>query len=572
MFLGAAASPGIAIGPALVVRPFSLEIDRRHAESPESEIARLVSAVERAKAELEKIRERALSEMGPDKAAIFEAHLMMLEDPVMLDEVRALISAERLSAEAAYQEIAQRYVKTFEGMKNAYMKERAADVRDVSVRVLRKLLGVEAIDLAGIDRNCILVGHDFTPSDTATMNRSRVLGILTDIGGRTSHTAIMARTLGIPAVVGAKEMSQTIKPGDLLIIDGDSGQIHINPDPATIERFVTERQQQAALKEALNELRGRPSVTLDGRKVELAGNIGSPKDIDVLMKGDAEGVGLFRTEFIYMNRETLPTEQEQFEAYKELLSKLPDQKVIIRTLDIGGDKSLPYLKIQKEMNPFLGYRAIRICLDQVDLFKTQLRALLRASAFGNLNIMFPMISGLEELQAARRIMDETAAELRAEGVTVAQRIPVGIMIEIPSAAMMADVLARHCDFFSIGTNDLIQYTVAVDRMNEKIHGLYSFYSPGVLRLIHKVIQDAHAAGIWVGMCGEVAGELPLVPVLLGMGLDEFSMTPNSILKVRRLIRSLSYEEARGLAEKVLRCATGKEIEDVTRRFLDGKMA
>ncbi|NDD91512.1 phosphoenolpyruvate--protein phosphotransferase, partial [bacterium] len=319
------------------------------------------------------------------------------------------------------------------------------------------------------------------------------------------------------------------------------------------------------------QLRGKPSVTRDGRQVELAGNIGSPKDIEVLKKGDAEGVGLFRTEFIYMNRETLPSEEEQFECYREVLSSVHSKPVIIRTLDIGGDKSLPYLDMPKEMNPFLGYRAIRICLDQVDLFKTQLRAMLRASVYGNLNIMFPMISSLEELLAAKKILAETASELRAKGVQIAEKIPVGIMIEIPSAAMMADVLAKNCDFFSIGTNDLIQYTCAVDRMNEKIHDLYNSYHPGVLRLVNKVIQDAHSAGIWAGMCGEVAGELPLVPVLLGMGLDEFSMSPNSILKVRRLIHSLNYAETQTLAKQVLQCSTSQEVEQMTQKFLSEKM-
>ncbi|MBU6376810.1 MAG: phosphoenolpyruvate--protein phosphotransferase, partial [Bdellovibrionales bacterium] len=530
MYLGTAASPGIAIGPAVLVQSTELTIIRKNSDNSNIEIESLHRAIAASRTDLERIRDKAHQAMGAEKAAIFEAHLMMLEDPVMIDEVKELITVRKASAEAAYDEISQRYVKTFEAMTNAYMKERAADVRDVSVRVLRKLLGVETVDLTSLEADCVLVGHDFTPSDTATMNRARVLGILTDIGGRTSHTAIMARTLGIPAVVGAKVMSHTIRNGDLVIIDGDSGEIHINPEAGLIARYSTQKQQHAALKDALNQLRGKPSVTRDGRQVELAGNIGSPKDIEVLKKGDAEGVGLFRTEFIYMNRETLPSEEEQFECYREVLSSVSSKPVIIRTLDIGGDKSLPYLDMPKEMNPFLGYRAIRICLDQVDLFKTQLRAMLRASVYGNLNIMFPMISSLEELLAAKRILAETASELRTKGVKIAQKIPVGIMIEIPSAAMMADVLAKNCDFFSIGTNDLIQYTCAVDRMNEKIHDLYNSYHPGVLRLVNKVIQDAHSAGIWAGMCGEVAGELPLVPVLLGMGLDEFSMSPNSILK------------------------------------------
>lgn len=572
MFLGTAASPGIAIGPVVLIHSAELKIIRRSSENTNRELEMLQEAIEASKLDLERIREKALRDMGAEKAAIFEAHLMMLEDPVMADEVKDLITSEKINAEAAYHEVSQRYVKTFEAMSNAYMKERAADVRDISIRVLRKLLGVQTVDLASLEADCILVGHDFTPSDTATMNRTRVLGILTDIGGRTSHTAIMARTLGIPAVVGAKVMSQTLKSGDLLIIDGDSGEIHVNPDAGVIARFSNEKQQQAALKDALNQVRGKPSVTKDGRQVELAGNIGSPKDIEVLQKGDAEGVGLFRTEFIYMNRETLPSEEEQFEAYREVLSAVSPKPVVIRTLDIGGDKSLPYLNMPKEMNPFLGYRAIRICLDQVDLFKTQLRALLRASTHGNLNVMFPMISSLEELLAAKRILNETAAELRAKGVQVAEKIPVGIMIEIPSAAMMADVLAKNCDFFSIGTNDLIQYTCAVDRMNEKIHDLYNSNHPGVLRLVNKVIQDGHAAGIWVGMCGEVAGELPLVPVLLGMGLDEFSMSPNSILKVRRLIQSLTFSETKALANQVLTCSTSEEVEALTTRFLSDKLA
>lgn len=566
MLLGTAASPGIAIGPALVVRDDELIVTRHAIDDPKAEFNRLLGAIERAKAAVQKVHAHALASMGADHAAVFEAHLLMLEDPEMLEQVQEKIESEGINAEAAYQEVAQGFIRLFEGMKNAYMKERAADVRDISDRILRALLGQEKVDLSRLDSEAILVGQDFTPSDTATLDRAQVLGLVTAIGGRTSHTAIMARTLGLPAVVGLANACEVIRTGDTLIIDGSTGQLHIRPEPQVLERYRALALEQAAAKAALESVRGQPSVTLDGHHVELSANIGTPKDVEALKKGDAEGVGLFRTEFLYMNRDTLPSEEEQYQAYKEVLTAIAPRQVIIRTLDIGGDKSLPYLPIPKEANPFLGYRAIRICLDRLDLFKQQLRALLRASAHGNLAVMFPMISSLDELLAARRILDETRQELLAAGVEVANKIPVGIMIEIPAAAMIADILARHCDFFSIGTNDLIQYTCAVDRMNEKIHHLYNSSNPGVLRTINKVIQDAHAAGIRVGMCGEVAGELPLVPVLLGMGLDEFSMTPNSILEVRRLIRSLKAADARQLAQEVLSLSTAGEIEDLTRRF------
>jgi phosphotransferase system enzyme I (PtsI) len=562
MFLGTAASPGIAIGRARLMTQNEFVIHKATVQNADVEINRLRAAIEMSKAELELLKSKALSDMGQDKADIFEAHLMMLQDPDIIEQVEARILSEKLNAEFAYKEMTDQFIEVFKNMKNEYMRERASDVKDVAKRVLSHLVPSQAEIKPSIDQDWILVGHDFTPSETASFDRKHVLGFLTDIGGRTSHTAIMARTLEIPAVVGSRDLSQKIQDGDLLVIDGDSGEVFVNPEITVVEKYEKERARQNQLKEELNQMIGEPTTTRDGRSVELAGNIGTLDDLAILKKGDAEGVGLFRTEFIYMNRDTYPTEDEQFEIYKKVLESTHPHNVIIRTMDIGGDKSLPYLSIPKEMNPFLGYRAIRISLDRPEIFKTQLRALLRASPFGRLRIMFPMISSIEEIRQAKRHLDDARKELLAEGHVVAEDIPVGIMIEIPAAVMIADLLAQEVDFFSIGTNDLIQYACAVDRMNEKIHHLYSSYNPGVLRMINHTIQEAHKAGIWVGMCGEVAGELPLIPVLLGMGLDEFSMSPTSILKVRKLICTLSFEDSKKLANQVLNLGTSEEIESL----------
>jgi len=565
---GTGASPGIALGKALVIENEPLVVEKKEIESTEKEKSRFLEALEKSKEQLKKVREKALKEMGQEKAAIFEAHLMILEDPELIQSTTKKIEDEGLNGEYAFKEITTQFVSIFEAMDNEYMKERAADIRDVSDRVLRNLMDQPIIDLSILDEEVILIAHDLTPSDTATMNKEKVLGFLTNIGGRTSHTAIMARSLEIPAVVGLKDITEKVNTSDFIVLNGETGEVMINPDEEEIQKYKTMKEKYEHEKKELESLKDQPSITPDGRKVELAGNIGTPKDIDGLLKNDAEGVGLYRTEFIYMDRDSMPTEDEQFEAYKEVLESLNPKPIVIRTLDIGGDKELPYLHIDKEMNPFLGYRAIRLCLKDQEIFKTQLRALLRASIYGKLKIMFPMISSLEELLEAKKILNEVKKDLDKEGIEYSKDIEVGMMIEVPSAAIISDILAKHVDFFSIGTNDLIQYTTAVDRMNEKIHYLYNPFNPAVLRLIKMVIDNGHKEGIWVGMCGEMAGDKRMIPILLGMGLDEFSMSPISILPARKLIRSLKHEDMKKVAENVLSMGSAEEIESYLEEIFD----
>ena len=561
MFKGTGASPGIAIGKVLVVEHGELEIQRVSISNIEEEVARLDKAVEVSKEELTKVKEKALLELGEHEAEIFEAHLLVLEDPELIDSAKAKIKDEQVNADYALKEIRDMFVGMFESMDNEYMRERAADIKDVTNRIIRHLLGVKIVDLAALEEEVILVAHDLTPSDTATMNKSKVLGFLTDIGGRTSHTAIMARTLEIAAVVGLTDITTKANDGDYIVFNGDTGEVILNPDEETIDKYTKLKNEFDEYRKSLELLKGKPSQTTDKRHVELAGNIGSPKDVEGLIKNDAEGVGLYRTEFLYMDKEDgFPTEEEQYEAYKAVLEGMDNKPIVIRTLDIGGDKELPYFDMEPEMNPFLGYRAIRICLDRKDIFKTQLRALYRASVHGTLRIMFPMISSLEELLAAKEVVAEVKEELKSEGIAYADNVEVGMMIEIPSAAVISDILAKHVDFFSIGTNDLIQYTCAVDRMNQKISYLYNQFNPAVLRLIKTVIDNAHAEGKWVGMCGESAGDKRMIPILLGFGLDEFSMSPISILPARKLITSVSYEDMKKFAGEVLAMGTAEEIK------------
>ena len=561
MFKGTGASPGIAIGKVLVVEHSELEIEKRSIADIDEEVTKLDRAVEISKEELIKVKEKALVELGEHEAEIFEAHLLVLEDPELIDSAKAKIRDEEVNADFALKEIRDMFVGMFESMDNEYMRERAADIKDVTNRIIRHLLGAKIVDLAALEEEVVLVAHDLTPSDTATMNKSKVLGFLTDIGGRTSHTAIMARTLEIAAVVGLTDITTKAKDGDYIVFNGDTGEVILNPDEETMTKYTKLKTKFEEYRKSLELLKGKPSVTLDGRHVELAGNIGSPKDVEGLIKNDAEGVGLYRTEFLYMDKEdAFPTEEEQYEAYKAVLEGMDNKPIVIRTLDIGGDKELPYFEMESEMNPFLGYRAIRICLDRKDIFKTQLRALYRASVHGKLRIMFPMISSLEELLAAKEVVAEVKDELKAEEVAFADDVEVGMMIEIPSAAVISDILAKHVDFFSIGTNDLIQYTCAVDRMNQKISHLYNQFNPAVLRLIKTVIDNAHKEGKWVGMCGESAGDQRMIPILLGFGLDEFSMSPISILPARKLITSVSYEDMQNFANEVLSMGTAKEIK------------
>ena len=562
MYKGTGASPGIALGKALVIEHSELVIEKKTIENIDEEIQKLESAVKVSKEELTKVKEKALAELGEHEAEIFEAHLLVLEDPELIGSAISKIRDEKVNADYALNEIKEMFVAMFESMDNEYMRERAADIKDVTNRVLRHILGIKVVDLAGLDEEVVLIAHDLTPSDTATMNKNMVLGFLTDIGGRTSHTAIMARTLEIAAVVGLNDITKKVKDGDYIVFNGDTGEVIVNPDEETKAKYASLKEEFEEYRKSLELLKGQASITTDGRHVELAGNIGSPNDVEGLIKNDAEGVGLYRTEFLYMDKEdSFPTEEEQYEAYKAVLEGMNNKPIVIRTLDIGGDKELPYFEMEAEMNPFLGYRAIRLCLDRKDIFKTQLRALYRASVHGKLRIMFPMISSLEELLDAKEVIKEVLKELDAENIAYSNDVEVGMMIEIPSAAVISDVLAKHVDFFSIGTNDLIQYTCAVDRMNQKISHLYNQFNPAVLRLIKMVIENAHKEGKWAGMCGESAGDQRMIPILLGFGLDEFSMSPISILPARKLITSLSYADMQKFADEVLAMGTAKEIKE-----------
>ncbi|MDB3377910.1 phosphoenolpyruvate--protein phosphotransferase [Clostridioides difficile] len=559
-YKGIGASPGVALGKALVVEHSELVIEKKSIDNVEAEIAKLEDAVAVSKEELVKVKEKASEELGAEEAEIFEAHLLVLEDPELIGSAIDKIKTESVNAEYALNEIKEMFVSMFESMDNEYMKERAADIKDVTNRILRHILGIKVVDLSALSEEVVLIAHDLTPSDTATMNKKMVLGFLTDIGGRTSHTAIMSRTLEIAAIVGLNDITSKVKDGDFVVFNGDTGEVIVNPDEETINKYTELKAKYEDERKALQLLKGKPSVTLDGKHVELAGNIGTPNDIEGLIKNDAEGVGLYRTEFLYMDRDSFPTEEIQYEAYKAVLEGMDGKPIVIRTLDIGGDKELSYLSMEPEMNPFLGYRAIRLCLDRKDIFKTQLRALYRASVHGRLRIMFPMISSLEELLQAKEVVKEVLAELDSEGVAYAKDVEIGMMIEVPSAAVISDVLAKHVDFFSIGTNDLIQYTCAVDRMNQKISYLYNQFNPAVLRLIKTVIDNAHKEGKWAGMCGESAGDQKMIPILLGMGLDEFSMSPISILPARKLITSVKESDMKKLADDVLNMGIAEEIK------------
>ncbi|HBG4719457.1 TPA: phosphoenolpyruvate--protein phosphotransferase [Clostridioides difficile] len=559
-YKGIGASPGVALGKALVVEHSELVIEKKSIDNVEAEIAKLEDAVAVSKEELVKVKEKASEELGAEEAEIFEAHLLVLEDPELIGSAIDKIKTESVNAEYALNEIKEMFVSMFESMDNEYMKERAADIKDVTNRILRHILGIKVVDLSALSEEVVLIAHDLTPSDTATMNKKMVLGFLTDIGGRTSHTAIMSRTLEIAAIVGLNDITSKVKDGDFVVFNGDTGEVIVNPDEETINKYTELKAKYEDERKALQLLKGKPSVTLDGKHVELAGNIGTPNDIEGLIKNDAEGVGLYRTEFLYMDRDSFPTEEIQYEAYKAVLEGMDGKPIVIRTLDIGGDKELSYLSMEPEMNPFLGYRAIRLCLDRKDIFKTQLRALYRASVHGRLRIMFPMISSLEELLQAKEVVKEVLAELDSEGVAYAKDVEIGMMIEVPSAAVISDVLAKHVDFFSIETNDLIQYTCAVDRMNQKISYLYNQFNPAVLRLIKTVIDNAHKEGKWAGMCGESAGDQKMIPILLGMGLDEFSMSPISILPARKLITSVKESDMKKLADDVLNMGTAEEIK------------
>ena len=556
---GIAASQGISFAKAYVFVEPDLTVKEVKIEDVAAEIKRFEDAIEASKKELTIIKENALASLGADKAAVFEAHLLILDDPEFMGTVKTDIESKVINAEYAFKETSDMFISMFEAMDNEYMKERAADIRDVSKRILAHLLGMDLPNPSLIDEEVIVIAEDLTPSDTAQLNKKYVKGFATNIGGRTSHSAIMARSLEIPAVVGTSSITEDVKNGDILILDGLDGVVLVNPDEATTAEYKEKHAKFEAQKAEWAKLVTEKSVTKDGHEVILAANIGTPADLEGVKNNGGEAVGLYRTEFLYMGRDQLPTEDEQFEAYKAVLEGMGDKPVVVRTLDIGGDKELPYLDLPKEMNPFLGFRAIRLCLEEKDLFRTQLRALLRASVYGKLCVMFPMIATVQEFRAAKALFLEEKEKLVAEGVAVSNDIELGIMVEIPSTAVIADIFAKEVDFFSIGTNDLIQYTMAADRMSEKVSYLYQPYNPAILRLVKNVIEASHKEGKWTGMCGEMAGDSLAIPLLLGMGLDEFSMSATSILQARSQIKNLTLAEMKELVEKAVMCATTEEV-------------
>jgi phosphotransferase system enzyme I (PtsI) len=561
MLQGIPVSPGIAIGKVLIKKEQKIELIKKNNINVTEELEKLTNSIDIAREQINQLYTLTLNTIGEKEAEIFDAHNMILDDPEFLGQIREKVASENINVEWAIKEVLDNFVMIFENMDNEYMRERAADLKDVSNRVIRIILGVELNDFSKLEEEVIIIANDLTPSDTAQMDKEKVIGFIIEIGGRTSHTAIMARTLGIPAIVGVGNIIEFVENGDTIMFDGDNGEIIINPEEEEIEKYRVQIKQNEKIKTKLNQLKGCESVSEDGIKVELAANIGTPDDIESVIEYDGEGVGLFRSEFLYMNRDKLPSEEEQFNAYKKVAKRMKSKNVIVRTLDIGGDKELEYLSLEKETNPFLGYRAIRLCLGEKEIFKTQLRALLRASAYGNIKIMFPMISSIEELREAKGLLEEIKSELRDSKVQFNENIEVGIMIEIPAAALISDLLAKEVDFFSVGTNDLIQYMTAVDRMNQKISHLYNQYHPAVLRLINMVIDSGHKEGIWVGMCGEVAADPKMIPILLGMGLDEFSMSPISILKARWIINHTSQKAMKEIIKEVLMMSTGKEVEE-----------
>lgn len=569
MIKGIAASPGIAIGKAYVLRQEDTPVPKREIRESDvpSEIVRFEEALIKTRSDILETQKKISTEIGESYGEIFTAHRMVLEDRAMIEEVISKLKKEQLCVEYIFSEVLKKYTEVFSRIDDEYLKERVSDIHDVGRRLLRNLLGKEREILSELKEEVIVVAHDLSPSDTAMMHKERVIAFVTDIGGRTSHTAIMARSLEIPAVVGLEVVTRTVKNGDLLIVDGNHGVIGVNPDSSVLNEYKKEKEAFKEFEKGLLKLKDLPSQTLDGHVIELAANIELPEEIPSVLAHGANGIGLFRTEFFYLNRKDLPTEDEQYEAYKYVASQASPNHVIIRTLDLGGDKFISHLDFPIEMNPFLGWRAIRFCLAKPDIFKMQLRAILRASIHGNLKVMYPMISGVEELREANGILNEVREDLRSKGVPFAEKMEVGAMIEIPSAAMVCDILAHEVDFFSIGTNDLIQYSLAVDRINEKVAYLYEPTHPAILRLIKRIIEAGHTAGKWVGMCGEMVSEPHMALLLLGLGLDEFSISPVAIPQVKDVVRSVYLSQAKDIAREALNLKTGKEVDIFLRNKL-----
>ena len=572
MISGILASPGIAFGKALLLKEDEIVINQGKisADQIDAEINRFLEARTKSAAQLEAIKEMAGRTFGEEKEAIFEGHIMLLEDEELEGDIRSFIKDNKATADKAVYEVIEQYAKMMADLDDPYLRERATDFRDIGTRLVKNVLGIAVVNLSTIDEEVILVAKDLTPSETAQINLKYVLGFVTDIGGRTSHTSIMARSLELPAVVGTNDITERVKNGDMLVLDAINNQIIINPTAEQLTEAKKFQAQFQAEKDELAKLKDLPAITLDGHQVEVCANIGTVKDTEGAIRNGAEGVGLYRTEFLFMDRDALPTEDEQFKAYKEVAEAMPDQPIIVRTMDIGGDKELPYMNFPKEMNPFLGWRAVRIFFDREDIMHAQLKAILRASAFGKLRIMFTMIISVEEFRSLKATVEQLKAELRADGKAFDESIEVGIMIETPAAAVMAHHLAKEVDFFSIGTNDLTQYTLAVDRGNEMISAMYNPLSPSVLTLIKMVIDASHDNGKWTGMCGELAGDERATLLLLGMGLDEFSMSAISVPRIKKLIRNTNFEDVKAMADQALSYATAAEIEACVDNFIKQK--
>ena len=563
MLVGKGISEGIGLGKAVILKENGLKIEKQKIEDVSAEKQQIYDAVKEVESEIEKL----IQNIDGTEKEIMQAYLMILQDPSLIQETIKIIEQEKCNSAYAVENGLNQIIKTFEEMDDPYMAARSRDIEDMKKRILAKLLKIEEIDLSKLPKNTILVAKELSTSDTAKMNLKNISGIITEIGGVNSHMAIIARTNEIPAIVGIKHIFENIKENDYIALNGATGEIFLNPTQEKIEELTKKQENIKKEKQELEKYKNEKAITKDGHQVELLANIGGPQDIQIVIDNTAEGVGLLRSEFLYMDAKDFPSEEEQFEAYKKIAESLENKRLVIRTLDIGGDKDLKYMKLPKEENPFLGYRAIRIYLDNVDLFKVQLRAILRASSYGNVAIMLPMISSIEELRKSKEIIEEVKQELKTKNIKFNENLEVGIMIEIPSSAVMADEFAKECDFFSIGTNDLIQYTIAVERGNEKVANLYSHFNPAVIRLIKSAIDGAHKNGILCGMCGEAAGDVKFIPLLVGLGLDEFSMNANKILKARKLIIDLNFGECKKLANKVLQLNSTEEVKRILDHFI-----
>ena len=569
MYKGTNASDGIGIGTAVIVEEAELVITRREVGDAQAEVSRFKGALEQTVAETQKMAEDLATRVGEKEAEIMQGHMMLLSDPMLTGEIENSISNDKVNAEFAIETVCNMYADMFASMGDELMQQRATDMRDIKVRMQRTLMGLQSADVSSLPAGTVLVAKDLTPSMTAGINPANVVGIVTELGGRTSHSAILARALEIPAVVAVNGLLEQVKDGDTVVLDGSTGEVYVNPDTEIKTAYEAKRDQFLKEKKELEKYIGKPSVTKDGVQVEIVANIGKPEDVDKVLQYDGEGVGLFRTEFLFMDRTSMPTEDEQFEAYKKVAAAMNGKPVIIRTLDIGGDKEIPYMGLEKDENPFLGYRAIRLCLDRKeDIYKPQLRALLRASAFGNIRIMIPLVTCIEEYREAKALIEELKKERDEKGIAYKKDIQVGIMVETAAASLIADIFAKEADFFSIGTNDLTQYTMSVDRGNKKISYLYSTFNPAVLRSIRHIIACGREAGIMVGMCGEAASDPMMVPLLLAFGLNEFSMSASAILRTRKLVTEYSVSELQEVADKAMSFATTAEVDASMRDFME----